>query len=717
MSLSRKTLPIINFTLMIPIYAINCTDVVAYERVVSLEEVIVTAQKREQLLLQTPIAISTLNSTQLNTLGITSLDGLADSVIPSLRIIPNGISPSSLAVAIRGDGPHDVVQPTRQASVAIYMDGIYLGRAQGLNADLADLQRIEVLRGPQGTLYGRNSTSGAINLLSRKPTGEFGFKQSVTSGNFDYLKSAVNINFPKIGEFSAKIDYMHTEREGWVKNSLPGHADYNEFNKDGGRFSLNWEMESSELLYTYDNSDIQTAQVYFQLYEDTPGLIGDERNRETSTRFPLVLEPIDVDIEGHSLTGSWELSDNLTLKSLTGFRELDEDGFNDYGGTLYSGGIILNEDIKQEQFSQEIQLIGKTVDVEWVAGLYYFKEDSDYDIEFLFSLDANFDPIIPPVSSPFAPPTFVTTKAESSAIFGQGTWAVNDRMNLTAGARYTVDNKSAKKFGVPSPDIDSEHTDGSLTLDYTFFSNLYTYIKYSTAYKAGGYNARSATFLPFKKEVNKTWELGLKSEWLDRRLTLNAALFSNKIDDKQFDFIDPYNTFVLETLNAVKEVEISGLEIEFTALLIDDLIVGLNYTYLDADMPLQPHPTEVGAVQAFVIPQTPQHAGALSLDYTVAQLSLGALIAHIDVSSTDRFAFSPTPSSREDAYTLVNARVSVKNISLGEKQGTLALSLWGKNLMDEEYLTLGFNVGPPANTVVQAFGTPRTYGIDFTYEY
>jgi iron complex outermembrane recepter protein len=699
------------------IIAISGSMVCADTQTEPLEEIIVTARKRDQSLQDTPLAISVLTSRQLGILGITSLDGLADSIIPSLRINPNGASPGSLHIAIRGDGGFDVGQPTRESSVAIYLDGIYFGRAQGLNRELADLKQVEVLRGPQGTLFGRNSTSGAVSFTTHKPTGEFGIKQFLSAGSYDELRSVTHVNLPTFANVSTKISYMHSQRDGWVRNTLPGQSDFNEYEKEGMGLSLNWSaLENLSVEYNYDQSSIDTAQVYFQLYEDTIGVIGRERDRETSTRFPLVLDPVKVDTTGHSLVSQWELTDSLTIKSLTAYRELSEDGFNNYGGTLYFSGVIFNEDTEQEQYSQEFQLIGKHGIVEWVAGLFYFKEDTLFGLQNLISLDPSYNPINPPLAVTSIVP--VVSDAKSFAVYGQGDIELNDRTNLSIGLRRTTDRKTASRDSIKSPDIDSKHTDASIALNYEVTENVSTYLRWATAYKAGGYNARSRTFLPFDEEVVKSWELGLKSEWLDRRVRANANAFRNDYKDKQFDFSDPNNPLVIDTLNATKGSKISGLEIDITAQIYSELQFGIHYTYLDGDMPIQPHPDGSGALQQFSFAQTPQHAGAFTVDYKAKPWDFGVLSTHLNITSTDNYAHSSFASSREDAYTLVNGKISLSQIDLmpGSSSGNLSISLWGKNLTDKEYVTIGFPIGTPAYTVIQSFGTPRTAGIDINFE-
>jgi iron complex outermembrane recepter protein len=674
-----------------------------------LEEVTIVAQKHESSLQDTPIAVSVLNDEQLDIMDINGIDDLAFGIIPSLRADPPGNSPSSFTVAIRGDGVADLAQPMRQGTVAIYLDGIYLGRAQGLNTELADLEQIEVLRGPQGTLFGRNSTSGAINIISKKPSGEFGIKQKLVIGSYNQRQSETTVNLTEARNVKAKLDYIISKRDGWVENKDSSESDYNEYDKRGGRLAIDWSpSEEVNINYVYDQSNNNTAQIYVQAYDDFFGAIGEERSRENKSRYPIELNPVDVDVEGHAISATWTLSDNLILRSLSSVRELDENGFNNYGGVLYGRGLVLDEDITQEQYSQEFQLLGSTNDVDWVAGLYYFKENTTFDFRTLTTLDANFNQIPIDNTVPFLP---FTGKAKSIAAYAHTTWTVNKLVNIDAGIRHTQDDKSARRAGIASTDISPTATDGSLSVNYNFSDDVTSYLKWSTAYRAGGYNVRSVTFAPYDDEKVETWELGLKSEWFDRRVRMNAAAFHSEYSDKQFDFASPTQQFVSETLNALKSVEITGFEGELTVIPVTGLRVGLSYTYLDGDTPLQPHPELPGTLQRFELIQTPQHAGSLSLDYVMPPFSIGQLSFHLDVTATDQYSYSTTPDTHQDSYSLINAKITLADINVNNSH--LNISLWGKNLADEEYIILS-HPNPPVTNVV-AFGEPRTAGIEVSF--
>lgn len=699
-----------------------------------LNEIIVTAERRETSLQNTASAISVLNDMQLEKSGISSLDAFSDGMIPSLRIQSLGNTSSTLSVAIRGNGPTDATQVTREASVAFYKDGFYLGRTQGMSTEFGDIERIEVLRGPQGTLYGRNAPSGAINIIFKKPTGKWGIKQTLGYGNYDALRSVTTVNLLAFSGLSLKFDYVHSEREGWVKNSAPGQADYSAYNKDGGRVSLNWRMAENIMLdYSYERTQVQSSQNYFQLAEDQIGLIGVEEGRASTTRFPVTtLEPTVVDNEMHGLTLSWEISQNIKFKSLTSYRELDEDTHNNYAGTLYFNGAIFDEHYEQEQFSQEFQLMGKYDRLDWIVGLYYYQEDVIQSVQNLFSLDifglitgVPLTPIIPPTKfNVFAgadsPLLSAKAKVKSQAVYGQVTWTpdmLDDRLKFTVGLRYTDDDKKGSRTLILTTpfDLNSGQFDPSIRVQYDWNDQIFTYAKWSRAHSSGGVSIRATSFKSYTPERVETFEVGFKAEVLDHRIRFNVALFSSNYTDAQIDIIDPDNPTTVETINAANLVEVDGAEIELTIIPIPGLVIGFNYTYLDGHMPLQPNPLAGGALQVFNLVQTPEHAGSLTADYTFGTSAFGTLSAHVDIMATDEYHYVGLGDQELGSYALINARLMLTDFPLVNHGGALRLSLWGKNLTDEEYVTYG--VPLTGVGAVRVFGTPRTYGFDLTYEF
>ena len=710
-------------SLIIPAITISINGFANVETEPRLEEIIVTAQKRQQSLQETPIAISVISVEQLQRQGISNLGSLISGQIPFLQITPYGSTPSNLAIGIRGNAPRDSSEVTREASVGVYLDGVYMARSQGLDMELVDLQRIEVLRGPQGSLFGRNAVGGAVSLISKKPSGQFGFNQTLTVGRFDELRSVTRINFDQFSAVKTKLDYIHAERDGWVNNTAPGQSDYTEYKKDGGRFSLNWQANKQLMVdYSYDQSEVETAQNYYQLYIDRIGIFGEERKRLTESRQPATpLSPTIIEQKGHALTLTWQQSDALIIKSISGYRELQEDNDNNYNGVVYFNGFSETSLLDQNQYSQELQFIGSINQFEWVTGLYYLKEDVDKTLVSRFTLDifGNFGPPLSAISPPITlTPRVVNAEAESQAVYGQLTWALSEQLDLTLGTRYTEDTRFATRFetALQVSDQKSDHIDSKVTLNYHWSDNLATYMQWSTAYKAGGVNTRSASFTPFTEEEAKTVEIGLKSEFWQQRARLNLALFSSDYSDLQLDFSDPTQVGVVETINISKPVDVKGLELELTVSPIASLAMGLSYTYLDSHMPLQASPFD-GSLTQFYVLMAPMHAGAMTLDYQFTPTDYGILSVHLDIMSKDSFSYNPYGEQRLDAYTLINGRVTLADINLGNRSGALRASLWGKNLTDEEYIIDAFAVGDPAVTIANAYGDPRTLGIEFVYDF
>lgn len=704
---------------------------------IMLEETLVTAQKREQSLQNTPIAISVIGSAQLEMQGISDVAGLGMGAIPSLRVIPTANTPSNLIIAIRGNGPGDPSEVTREGSVAVYLDGVYIARSQGLGMELPDLERVEVLRGPQGSLFGRNAVGGAVSLISKKPTGELGVKQTFTAGRFDEFRSVTRINLPEFAGISTKLDYLHSERDGWVNNTAPGESDHNEYEKDGVRFNLHWHVGDNIFFdYVYDQSRVEVAQNYFQIYDDRIGVFGNERDRRSQTRLPVIpLKPTVSETKGHALTINWEVFKGLTFKSISAYRDLEEDANNNYAGVLYFNGLSDASVFDQDQTTQEFQLIGATERLEWIVGLYYLKEEVDKTLQDSFTLDifnvfggGALSPITPPTTfdalgaGAFLPPRTVKGEARSTAVYGQATWnppVVEDRLRLTVGGRYTEDERSAIRIeaGSIESNQDSENFDTTLTIDYQWFFGMSSYFKWSTAYKAGGVNTRSVSFSPFAEETAETFEIGLKSEFWSNRARLNAAIFNTDHKDLQLDFTDPLNPVIVETINAKNDAAVDGIEVDLTFSPYLGLLVGFSYTYLDSDMPLQPNPLEGGALKQFFIPATPKHAAALTLDYQFESWRIGVLTAHLNMTSTDGYSYVPFGEQRTDTYSIVNTRLTLTEMDFGQPDGSFSASLWARNLTDEEYITFAFPVGDPAVVLAQKFGDPRTIGVDITYQF
>ena len=326
-------------------------------------------------------------------------------------------------------------------------------------------------------------------------------------------------------------------------------------------------------------------------------------------------------------------------------------------------------------------------------------------------------------------PIDVTAKHQSTALYGQLSWTppiANDRLEVTVGMRHTRDDKDGERDigGVTPFDRVLENSNHLITFNYNWLDTVATYAKWSTGFRSGGVNSRSTSGRPFDEEEVSSVEVGLKSLLWDGRLRVNAAAFRTKYEGLIIDVFDTSSatSLIVESINAEEDVRVDGAEIEMTLEPIDNLRLALSYTYLDGDMPLQPNPLVRqptppfnAQLEPFNLMQTPQHAGSLAIDYTFQPTSMGTVIAHMDIFSTDNYYYNQLGSAmRLDSYTLINAKLLLTGIPLGDVPGSLSASFWGKNLTDEEYIVSAFTL---QDSIINAYGTPRVIGFDITYQF
>lgn len=739
-----------------------------------IEEIVVTAQKREENLQETPISITAFSENTIKELGISDITDLS-KFAPNLHIVSTAGDGTGATVQMRGTvttNPAITFEPT----VGIYLDGFFIAKNTGNVFALPDLERIEVLRGPQGTLYGKNTVGGAINLISRKPSGEFKGTAAANFGNFDAIKTTTNIHLPAIGEVGAgagrlasKIALVTSDRDGFFENQfqsgnglgLPVSQDMSDEDSISGRVALQWNIiESLEISYAYDFNRTRQSTPYFQLTEITPDGIFDANGSictaapPTGCRAGFGLDQYvstgradtgsndrggqnNIDVDGHSLTITWDAGKigpfgDVTIKSLTGDREVSELSNIDLDGSNLDIAAFIR-DIEYEQFSQEFQWIGNTDSVEYVAGLYYFEEESDVvNPGRFFGLFEQLNPLttINDVISNYG-----INKNDTFAIYGQAAWSPTDVVTITAGLRYTEESKDLYRFrveangtvSVPLTNATDNYYDLSpmLSVGWQVAEDINIYAKYSEGFKSGGFNQAATSVEAFttgfdSEEIN-SYEVGMKSRWLKNRLQLNVAAFFSDYTNLQIsNFIPSASGGAISVINNAGEAEIQGLEFELIAQPIEDLNIFINYAYLDGEYQrfiefdsATNQNVDVKNQRAF--PYIFEHSGSIGIAYTFAHFDFGDLAARVDWSYIDdHFIFSADfESTAVDAFNLVDARLTLKNIPLAEIQ-TLEVALWGKNLTDEEYRTSGIDFGAFGFTG-NHFGDPRTYGIEFTY--
>jgi len=718
----------------------------------ALEEVIVTAQKREENLQETPIAITALTSDAIERLGITSFADVA-AVSPALATAPYPSSSNSLFVFIRGQGVGDPAQITKDGSVGLYVDGLYISRAMATTFDLADIERIEVLRGPQGTLYGRNTTGGAVNIITTKPTGEWGFKEQLSFGNYNAFRSLTTVDLPAFANISAKLSFVTSQRDGFVENIGPSH-DYNASDERGGRLALHWDASDSfSVDYAYEKGDADTTPIYYQNALNLDLIPGYNLDREKTYRA-IDLPESNSKYDQHSLTMSWDVSDSLTVRSLTGHRDLEMSFFQDYNesfnfnvGTydapfLFPLGFQSADDIDMDQFSQELQFIGSAFDdkVTYTAGLYYFREDGTHDEVVSVQIPAF------GVDDP-GDNRHVEAESKSQAIYAQVTWTppiLDDRLDLTVGARYTEDDREATKDYVRMPNYqgpvslsaDFSKFNPAGTVSFRWTPDFMTYAKIATGYRAGGFSESSPDFSRgFDPEEVTSYELGLKSDAFDGRLRTNLALFLADYKDMQIDLSPDANDLSLTDTYNAGDASVDGVELDVTWAILQGLTLTGSYVHLHSDIDfidasLSPILTDLypdgNAAGAFALAFLPEDNYSIALDYVLDGLGSGngEFVAHVDGAHHDEQLGSTTSGPdvpNGDLYntpsrTLWNARLGYGFDFLS---GRLTAALWGKNLSDKDWYSHNIGNGDVRGYYGRALarGLPRTYGLELTYEF
>ncbi len=473
----------------------------------SLEEVFVTAQKRTESMQDTPISMAAFAEDQLEKDGINNLADIA-SKVPGLSMMPFPINNATLNIYIRGVGLGDA-QITMDSPVGVYLDGAYIARSAGLSLDIADLQRIEVLRGPQGTLYGRNSTGGAINLITRRPDVDgLGFQQKLSAGNRGQFTTKTSLNLPLSDNVAVKLAFLHAEKDGFIENDGPGR-NFGDRSVKGFRFDLGWEISSRlQLDYGYDDADIEYVNYPYQAITpqspssdvSTSGLISSQLSANASRHYDysgrrtnrmasgVPMQASDVAVEGHTLNLVYSLSDESEIRYIGAYRELFDGSYAellasgtpdyrvDYGAYRSKDGSVYIPPtyplVFQQQQSHELQWLGELPDsrLEYIVGLYYFEEDAEEDnlprhplyVGVLSEIDAGATTTKTYLTN-FAG-KYNRIKNTASALFGRLTWTpplLSEKLRLTLGARASEDSREAYQFRDNATTLETETRDNA----------------------------------------------------------------------------------------------------------------------------------------------------------------------------------------------------------------------------------------------------------------
>ena len=709
----------------------------AGDKTASVEEVVVTARRREESLKDVPVAVSAFSAEKLERSGGTDITVLSQTT-PNITVQTARGSNSTLISYIRGVGQQDPLWGF-EPGVGLYVDDVYIYRPQGAVLDIFDIERIEVLRGPQGTLYGRNTIGGAIKYVTRRLGDEAGGKIRGTYGSYNQTDLMVTGQTPLGGGLSVGGAYALYKRDGYGKNLTTGAEHYD---KDVEAYRLSAEWKPTE--------DLFFRLAYDKVEDDSNPRHGHRETLPTVGAYPI-LDTYDtqaglgdknhVETEGLSLTAEYNVTDAVTLKSITANRKGHTDTLIDFDGTpLPTLDIPATYD--DRSFSQELQAVYSDENVQGVFGLYYMNSQAS----------GEFDTIAGNLNLSIADGGKVST--QSFAAFFDFSANLTDRLKVSLGARATRDHKRANVFrlfylgatpspfqgGTPRPilqtrtNYNAEKTFSQFTprisVSYDLNDDLTTYASFSKGYKSGGWDMRGdAAITPqtvngYKPEVVKTYEAGLKGYLFERRVSFSSAAFLSKYTDQQVTTQVVVPSGIASSVDNAGASTLYGFEFEANGKLTRNLSanVALGYIHAKYDTfsrfvpagapdPLNPSTVlttgqVINVADLYGFQNTPEWTGNVSLTWR-GELAGGDLAITPMVSYRDAYQQfeQPLPALDQKAFTLVDLTAIWT-----APGGRYKLALTGKNLTNEKYRTGGYNFAGATynNSVIGFYGPPRT---------
>jgi iron complex outermembrane receptor protein len=693
-----------------------------------LQEIIVTATKTGETQAQkTPIALSVYSTDQLNNSVANNIKDLV-ALTPSLNVSQ---TTASAEIFIRGIGSNNVFNGS-DPDVTMQADGVYIARAFGQFADFLDVSRVEVLRGPQGTLYGRNAVGGTINVISRAPTDDFSAKVQTTLGNFSLLQTQGYVSGPLVrGLLDASLSVNYLTHSPWEDNLVAGRPGLVDANHGGVRGQIRLRLNDKVEMTTradwskFDES-FDSSTHLLAPYAPAPlatSIVGDY------THVALGSPQLNHEqIWGISEDINAELNDWLSLKSITAFRNSWYKLTLDGDGTELPINLGYQSDFSK-QFSQELNLVAKREHFDGVAGLYFFNE---HETSLIYSKLPAPGPNLQNLTEPDA-------HARSYAAFAQGTYHLFDTVGLTVGVRYTQDRKQLDQFytrnvlslGVPLPgfpfigtSVRHFHaTTPKFGVEWQALPDMLVYATATRGFKSGGtnYAASNAAALSFSPEFIWSYEAGAKTEWLDHRLRLNLTGFLYDYSNLQVQaLLGPGVT----TIGNAATAKIKGAELETTVEPIPRLVLTANYSLLDARYTRFDNASVPGALKPYLIGSpnlnpdgtydasgnrlsaAPRNSASASAQYGWS-VSGGTPFLRAEYYWQSRVEYDPSnaPIMSQRAYSLINAFAGFDGDS---KWG---VHFFVKNLTDTHYLIfITANGQVPAGNAA----APRTYGVQLT---
>ena len=798
----------------------------------ALGDIVVTATKRETNLQQTPISISVVNAAAVEDRHIQSLYDLSDGSVPSLRVATFEARQSALTIGIRGIVPLDANQPAREQGVGIYIDGVYLGRQHGLNAGLFDIERVEVLKGPQGTLFGRNTEGGALSIVTKAPTGEFGGRVTAGIGNLGAYNGDLHIDLPAFHDFAVKVDAIKQYQGAVTKNPLQGQTGFGYFDRVGGRVAVRWKPTELDITddFSADYAKDKNSPFYSQLLNynpngcvagsqanvpacylpgtaytavtgtvrpTLPGVVVEGNKRQRTADIGVPQQPSVDKTHGFTNTLKWKAADEIEIRAISAWRGVDVTQFDNSGGAHRPPVVNVTAactvaapcgfsryslaSLHQDQFSQELQAVGSVGTFDYVAGLFYYNERVKDD-----AATPNSNGIVATTNAAgqVTGTQYVildpcrgsagfgsqlgcrnidrasAVKSKSYAAYGQVTWNATDTIHITAGGRYTEDQKkgallisrgqtysintaAAAAAGYTPLDEKWHRFNPMATIAFDATNDIHLYAKYATGYRAGGASSRTQNYQAFDPEDVKSYEIGAKTDFFDHKARLNLAGYimdrkDSQVDISSIQFFNGSSFNNLVTINVPGKTKIRGIEADLTVRPTTGLTLSAGYAYTYTKIPLIPIRVTAGGAttvvnQQFYIVYTPRNAGNAAIDYELPIGGAGTKLRfHLDGNYAQATQAFDQFATKADSSTIFNGRVALTDIAMGDGGQKLTISVWGRNLFNKAYVyrrdpsnslpgapTTSATNGSIGNVLGDYgnFNMPRTFGVEGTVNF
>ncbi len=713
--------------------SICSTGIAAQQPTRAIEEIVVTAQKREQNLQEVPVAITAFDETTIERVGGTSLADM-EAFAPSLNF-GRGSRRTRGEINIRGVGSFSR-NPGFDARASVYVDGVFVGRSGVFDQDLQGVTGVEILRGPQGTLFGKNTISGAININTAKPSDEFEARVGVDVGNYSRRKVQARVNGALSENVFGSVALTKMDQDGFIDNNFLD-TDLNGIDRISGRAKL--RVLASDALELNFSADF--------LEEDDRGGNGEGIRADSGVGLAFGqasfstapgAREVDHDAQereerefwGVSMTADYDFGNDFTFTSITAYREMEWYNLNEEDYTrAFIGTSAFDED--SDQFTQEFRITSpQDGPFDYVAGIYYITQSIST------GRDGTFTGLFfgRPSAQAEVIPTIVDVDASGWAAYVHANYRFNDNFELTAGLRYTDEEKDIDFF-LPNPTgfanvldmtgqppfkdtYDADAFTPKLGLNWYVNEDVLIYASYSEGFKSGGHNVdfiQTLEELPYDEETAQSFEVGLKSTFAEGRVRLNLAYFDTTFEDfqvQQFQQLSP--TVSRIAISNAAEANTSGVEMELTVIPVDGLTLMANAAWIDAEFDKFQNCNSGVDCTGNDLPYAPELKYYLSAEYEFPVSQRGdQMYIRWDYSDTDDYFTHPenTPVLREvEGYDIHNARIGFISAD-----GKWDIALWGKNLSDSDHLRFA---------ELNFFGVqrghyepPRTYGISASYTF